>query len=358
MTAKHKTTPFAISPAELGDEEAIAALIMELAVYEKAPQECEATPEALRKQLFGKKPAAEALVARVAGEIVGFALFFENFSTWKCRPGIYLEDLYVQPAYRKLGIGREFLRRLARVAVSRGCVRVEWSVLEWNELAHGLYRKIGAAPMTEWRVWRMQGDAIAELANEASAPNAEEDALREPPPKKTRKKKAEAAAELAPLPVPAEPPPVPDPDDVVVIHTDGGCQPNPGVGAWAAVLRAGGHVKELVGGDLATTNNRMELMAAISALETLKRRCNVEIFTDSEYVKNGITSWIAGWKRKGWRVKDGSPVKNAELWKRLEAAVQRHNVKWKWTRGHAGDPLNERCDALCTAQIAKLKRQG
>jgi ribonuclease HI len=132
----------------------------------------------------------------------------------------------------------------------------------------------------------------------------------------------------------------------VVAYTDGACAGNPGPGGWGAILISGGHRKELNGGEAATTNNRMELMAAISALEALKVPSHVDIHTDSEYVQKGISTWIHSWKRKGWRTAAGSPVKNAELWRRLEAAQHRHEVVWNWVRGHAGDTENERADEL------------
>jgi len=132
----------------------------------------------------------------------------------------------------------------------------------------------------------------------------------------------------------------------VEIFTDGACSGNPGPGGWGAILRYGGHEKELNGGEEHTTNNRMELMAAISALEALKKPSHVDLHTDSEYVKNGITAWIHNWKRNGWRTADKKPVKNAELWQRLEQALERHDVKWHWVKGHAGHPENERADEL------------
>lgn len=133
----------------------------------------------------------------------------------------------------------------------------------------------------------------------------------------------------------------------VVIHTDGGCAPNPGPGGWGAVLRYGDTVREMSGGDVGpTTNNRMELMAAIMALEGLKRPCRVELHTDSTYLRNGITSWIRGWKKNGWRTADRKPVKNVELWRRLDSACERHVITWHWVKGHAGDPDNERADRL------------
>ncbi len=132
----------------------------------------------------------------------------------------------------------------------------------------------------------------------------------------------------------------------VLIYTDGACRGNPGPGGWGAVLLSGGHRKELHGGDLATTNNRMELMAAIQALEALKKPCKVELHTDSQYVKNGVTTWIHGWKARGWKTADKSPVKNEDLWKRLDAARSRHQVDWRWVKGHAGHELNELADEL------------
>ena len=134
---------------------------------------------------------------------------------------------------------------------------------------------------------------------------------------------------------------------VVEIWTDGACSGNPGPGGWGALLTYGSHTKELCGGEGAgTTNNRMELMAAIQALESLKKPATVRLHTDSAYLRNGITAWLPAWKRNGWRTSDKKPVKNADLWKRLEAAVARHHVVWLWVKGHAGDPGNERADAL------------
>jgi ribonuclease HI len=132
----------------------------------------------------------------------------------------------------------------------------------------------------------------------------------------------------------------------VVIYTDGACRGNPGPGGWGAVLMSGGHRKEICGGDPATTNNRMELMAAIQALELLKKPCDVELHTDSQYVKNGVTQWIHGWKARGWKTADKSPVKNEDLWKRLDAARAKHKVDWRWVKGHAGHELNELADQL------------
>ena len=142
----------------------------------------------------------------------------------------------------------------------------------------------------------------------------------------------------------------------VVIYTDGACSGNPGPGGWGAILTSGGHRKELSGGEAGTTNNRMELMAAISALEALKGRCTVALFTDSNYVKDGISKWIHGWKRNGWKTADKKPVKNAELWQRLEAARGKHDVTWHWVKGHAGHPENERADELAREGMAPFKR--
>ncbi len=141
----------------------------------------------------------------------------------------------------------------------------------------------------------------------------------------------------------------------VEIFTDGACSGNPGPGGWGAILRAKGTEKELKGGEALTTNNRMELMAAISALEALTRSCAVELHTDSEYVKNGITKWLAGWKRNGWRTADKKPVKNQDLWERLEEALKRHEVRWHWVKGHAGHPENERADQLARDGMAPFK---
>jgi ribonuclease HI len=141
----------------------------------------------------------------------------------------------------------------------------------------------------------------------------------------------------------------------VEIFTDGACSGNPGPGGWGAVLRWNGHEKELSGAEPETTNNRMELMAAIVALESLKRSCRVELTTDSSYVRDGITKWIHGWQRNGWKTAAKKPVKNAELWQRLLAAATRHDVRWHWVKGHAGHPENERADALAVAAIAELR---
>jgi ribonuclease HI len=141
---------------------------------------------------------------------------------------------------------------------------------------------------------------------------------------------------------------------VAEIYTDGACSGNPGPGGWGAVLSYGGHTRELSGGEATpTTNNRMELMAAIQALESLTRPAKVRLHTDSSYLRNGITGWLAGWKRNGWRTASKQPVKNEDLWRRLDAAAAKHDVQWLWVKGHAGDPGNERADALANRGMAE-----
>ncbi len=331
-----KKQDFSIREAVPGDEAEIARLIALLAEYERAPERCEATPERVREQLFGERPAGWALLAEVKGEVVAFALYFLSFSTWLCKPGLYLEDLFVVPEHRKRGIGGALMRELARICVERGYGRMEWTCLEWNELAKSQYRKIGAEPMEEWRTWRMEGKPIEELA--AGLPHQREAAAPREAPETAARKAGEG-----PLPR-------------VTIYTDGGCSPNPGTGGWAAVLMSENRRKELAGGEVHTTNNRMELLAAISALEHLRKPCEVELYTDSEYVKRGITEWLPKWKRAGWS-RGKNPLKNVELWKRLDAARERHRVKWRWVRGHAGNTENERADELCQEQIDRLKKK-
>ncbi|MGQ0456421.1 MAG: ribonuclease HI [Hyphomicrobium sp.] len=141
----------------------------------------------------------------------------------------------------------------------------------------------------------------------------------------------------------------------VTIYSDGACSGNPGPGGWGAILISGTHRKELQGGEAETTNNRMELLGAISALEALKKPSAVDLYTDSAYVKNGISSWINGWKRNGWRTADKKPVKNVELWQRLDAVNRSHSVSWHWVKGHAGHPENERADELARAGMAPFK---
>jgi len=140
----------------------------------------------------------------------------------------------------------------------------------------------------------------------------------------------------------------------VVIYTDGACRGNPGTAAWGAVLIHGRNEREIWGGDLATTNNRMELTAAIEALEALKRACRVELHTDSQYLRNGITEWMPMWKARGWKTADKKPVKNDDLWRRLDEARARHTVDWRWVKGHAGHDLNERADGLARRGMLEL----
>ena len=144
----------------------------------------------------------------------------------------------------------------------------------------------------------------------------------------------------------------------VQLITDGACIGNPGPGGWACILRYGDHKKEMWGSEPHTTNNRMELMAAISALEALKRPSKVALHTDSQYVKNGITQWIHGWKRNGWRTKSKSPVVNQDLWKALDEQNERHNTQWSWTKGHASHADNNRCDELATAAAREQSFSG
>jgi ribonuclease HI len=144
----------------------------------------------------------------------------------------------------------------------------------------------------------------------------------------------------------------------VVIYTDGACKGNPGVGGWGALLRFGPHEKELFGGEAHTTNNRMELLAVIRALEALTRATVVELYTDSQYVKNGIETWIHAWRRNGWKTSDKKPVKNADLWRELETAAARHTVRWNWVRGHDADVDNERADALANRGVESVRAQG
>jgi ribonuclease HI len=144
----------------------------------------------------------------------------------------------------------------------------------------------------------------------------------------------------------------------VEVFTDGACSGNPGPGGWGAILRYGDSVKEMSGGEPVTTNNRMELLAAINALEALKRPSKVDLHTDSQYVKNGIMTWIHGWKRNGWKTADKKPVKNAELWQRLDEVRDLHEVTWHWVKGHAGHPENERADELAREGMAPFKGMG
>ncbi len=150
-------------------------------------------------------------------------------------------------------------------------------------------------------------------------------------------------------------PSIPSPEKHVTIYSDGGCHGNPGPGGWAAVLVYGERTREISGGESATTNNRMELLAAIRALEALKEPCVVSFHTDSKYVKSGITEWLRKWKAAGWRARSRNPVKNIDLWQALDLAASRHQIQWKWVRGHAGNKFNEQCDRLATEQITHIK---
>jgi len=141
----------------------------------------------------------------------------------------------------------------------------------------------------------------------------------------------------------------------VTIYTDGACSGNPGPGGWGALMMYGSDEKEITGGEFQTTNNRMELTAALEALNTLKRRCTVELYTDSTYVRDGITKWIEGWKARGWKTAAKKPVKNEDLWRALDDAAARHDIEWKWVKGHAGDPGNERADELANQGMTIYK---
>ncbi len=141
----------------------------------------------------------------------------------------------------------------------------------------------------------------------------------------------------------------------IELHTDGACLGNPGPGGWAALLRYGARERELVGGEALTTNNRMELMAAIGGLEALTEACQIVLFTDSQYVRQGITEWMPNWVRRGWKTAGGDPVKNRDLWERLHAATARHRIDWRWVKGHSGDPDNERVDELARAEATRFR---
>jgi ribonuclease HI len=146
-------------------------------------------------------------------------------------------------------------------------------------------------------------------------------------------------------------------DCVVDIYTDGACKGNPGVGGWGALLTSGDHTRELSGGEPNTTNNRMELLAVIRALETLKRSCRARVHTDSQYVQLGISKWIHGWKKNGWKTADKKPVKNADLWRELDELAARHDIEWVWVKGHAGDAGNERADELANLGVLSVDRR-
>lgn len=143
--------------------------------------------------------------------------------------------------------------------------------------------------------------------------------------------------------------------DIIYIYSDGACKGNPGAGGWGALLVTNGHRKEICGGEANTTNNRMEMTAVIRALESLKRPSTVEVHTDSQYVQKGISEWMAGWKRRNWRTADGKPVKNQDLWLQLDALSQLHRIEWKWVRGHAGHPENERADQLANQGVLQTQ---
>jgi ribonuclease HI len=145
-------------------------------------------------------------------------------------------------------------------------------------------------------------------------------------------------------------------DDIIEIYTDGACSGNPGPGGWGALMRMGAVEKELSGGERDTTNNRMELMAVIEALQALKRPVEARVYTDSQYVQKGISEWIHNWKRRGWQTADKKPVKNADLWRRLDSLAAGHKIEWCWVKGHAGHPENERADALARQGIEQLRR--
>ena len=144
--------------------------------------------------------------------------------------------------------------------------------------------------------------------------------------------------------------------DIIYIYSDGACKGNPGAGGWGALLVTDGHRKEICGGEPNTTNNRMEMTAVIRALESLKRPSTVEVHTDSQYVQKGISEWMPGWKRRNWRTADGKPVKNQDLWLQLDALSQLHRIEWKWVRGHAGHPENERADALANLGVLEAQQ--
>jgi ribonuclease HI len=145
--------------------------------------------------------------------------------------------------------------------------------------------------------------------------------------------------------------------DVVHIYSDGACKGNPGAGGWGALLISGGHRKEICGGEPNTTNNRMEMLAVIRALEMLKRPSTVQVHTDSQYVQKGVSEWLPGWKKRGWRTAAGKPVKNQDLWQELDDLSQKHHIEWNWVRGHAGHPENERADALANRGVLKASQE-
>ncbi len=141
---------------------------------------------------------------------------------------------------------------------------------------------------------------------------------------------------------------------MIEIYTDGACKGNPGPGGWGVLMRSGGHEKELCGGEASTTNNRMEMTAVIRALEALKRKSSITVYTDSQYVMKGVQEWMQNWKARGWKTADKKPVKNVDLWQHLDALLQQHEVRWQWVKGHAGHPENERADALANQGVAQI----
>ncbi len=329
-----------IREARPDDIPVIVKMIHELAVYERAPEQCHATDAGLHRELFGPEPHVKGLVAEVDGALVGYALYFHNFSTWECAPGLYLEDVYVRPTARRKGLGKLFLQRLARIADENGCKRFEWQVLDWNTSARDFYHSLGAQAMVEWVPYRLEEDGIRKLA-EGTVSSPEK-------PRTTGQPYSDDDTEKGTLRQPL------DQRKTVTVHTDGGADPNPGTGAWAAVLRFDNKTRELFGGEHDTTNNRMEMTAAIRALEALKDPCVIHIHTDSQYLRNGITEWIKNWKRNNWR-RGKDPVKNVDLWQSLDTLCEFHEVEWHWVKGHAGNVDNERADQICTETIAKLK---
>src|SRR6266498_3864674 len=143
----------------------------------------------------------------------------------------------------------------------------------------------------------------------------------------------------------------------VTLYSDGACEGNPGPGGWAAILTYGAHERDITGGVPATTNNRMELTAAVEGIKALKEPCEVEFFTDSQYVQTGVSEWLKDWKLRGWKTKDKKPVKNEDLWRQLEAEASKHEITWRWLKGHAGDEMNERCDLLARNEILKIRQK-
>jgi len=337
---------YSIRFAKPTDVPMIVKMIFELAVYEKAEDQCFATEDKIHEQLFGPKPNAECIVAVVNDKAVGMALYFHNFSTWEAAPGIYLEDLYVRTTYRKHGIGMALIECLASIAEDRGCIRFEWSVLDWNKPARDFYESFGSKAQTEWITYRTEGDPLKKLAQNGKKLLQESKAKADAKLKEQLLNQNQDNGDLLDAN-----------GDVITIYTDGGSDPNPGVGAWAYVLSFGDVVYKQSNGELGTTNNRMELSATIQALKSLAPNQKVMLVTDSQYVKNGITTWIKNWKKNNWRrgKSKTEPVKNVDLWLQLDHLVSIHKVTWDWVKGHSGNDLNEECDELCTEKIHELK---